>query len=819
MSNYFYERTDLNPRIYAYKDTQFPGLLKVGYTDRDVVTRIKEQYAIKRPGSKTYEIVIDESALRSDGSSFHDTDVHRLLDAHNFRVEGEWFKCSSQQVLAAISGVRERTSLSLTRTQNFAPRPEQQEAVTKTALYFRGQLAEGNKSPHFLWNCKMRFGKTFAAYKLAQEMNWSKVLVMTFKPAVKSAWQEDLLSHTDFIDWKFITKNESHLVNTDDDRFVCFGSLQDFLGKNNLGGVKALNEWVHNIEWDCVIFDEYHFGAWRENSKDLFSHCSESNTDVISETGEPSIDILNNELPIQSNSFLYLSGTPFKVLGSGEFIEEQIFNWTYTDEQREKKNWSGENNPYAALPKMVLMTYQLPDKLRGLIKPGELDSFELNEFFKAEGIDREATFAHESEVQLWLNFIRGADLSSLVDNLASNNEIPLPYGSTNLLSALNHTFWFLPNVAACFAMRNLLRQKQNNFFNDYKIIVAAGAQAGLGDAALVPVLKAIDNPLESKTITLSCMKLTTGVTVPPWSAVLMLRNISSPETYFQTAFRCQSPWTLKNPSGTNPNETEILKPICYVFDFDPNRALQKIADYSCRLSTNEGNPEKQVEEFIEFLPVLAYDGHSMREINAAGVLDIALSGTSATLLARRWESPALVNVDDLTLSRILADPRAMTALGNIEAFRSLNVDIQNILSKSKELKKKKASKNDSDNRLKKEITEQEKELKNKRTEVRDKLIKFATRIPIFMYLTDYREHSLEDVIMKIEPQLFKRVTGLTLSDFELLISLNVFNSELMDDAVYKFKRYEDASLKYTGIERHEFKNIGLWSKVITNPSI
>ena len=816
MSKYFYERKKLNPRIYAYTDSQLPGLLKVGYTDRDVATRVKEQYAVRRPGKNPYKIVIDESALRSDGSSFHDTDVHKLLDADNLRQEGEWFRCSPEQVLLAISAVRDRISTSLARTQDFEPRPEQKEAVKKTARYFRDQKAEGNKSPHFLWNCKMRFGKTFAAYKLAESMKWSKILVMTFKPAVKSAWRDDLLSHKDFSDWKFITKGESDLVDSEADKFVCFGSLQDFLGKNSLGGIKAVNEWVHSIEWDCVIFDEYHFGAWRENSKHLFQLSSEARKDILSETGEAEIDVVNNELPIKSHAFLYLSGTPFKVLGSGEFIEEQIFNWTYTDEQREKRNWSGENNPYASLPRMVLMTYQLPDKLRELIKPGELDSFELNEFFKAEGTGQEARFCHESEVQQWLNFIRAADWASLLESKASSNQVPVPFGSTSLLSALSHTFWFLPNVAACFAMRNLLRQRHNHFFNDYKIIVAAGTQAGLGDAALKPVLKAMANPLESKTITLSCMKLTTGVTVPPWSAVLMLRNISSPETYFQTAFRCQSPWILKNPSGTNPNDIEVLKPICYVFDFDPNRALQKVADYSCSVGRSEDNPEKQVEEFIEFLPILAYDGHSMREVNAAGVLDIALSGTSATLLARRWESPALVHVDDFTLSRILADPRAMTALDNIEAFRGLNADIKNIVSKSNDLKKKRAAKNESDIEFKKEISREEKHLRNIRAQVRDKLIKFATRIPVFMYLTDYREYSLQDVIRKIEPQLFKRVTGLTLNDFELLIDLKVFNSRLMDDAVYKFKRYEDASLKYTGIERHEFKNIGLWSRVISD---
>ena len=819
MSDYFYSRSEINPRIYAYRDSKYPGLLKVGYTNRDVATRVKEQYPTLRPEARPYEIVIDESALRSDGTSFHDKDVHYELDRHGLRVNGEWFRCTPEEVSQAIAAVRDRKSLSQARIQNFAPRREQMDAVEKAAHYFKEQQAEGNKSPHFLWNCKMRFGKTFAAYKLAEKMGWSKLLVATFKPAVKSAWKADLLTHRDFDSWKFITNKDAQLVDFETQKFVCFGSLQDFLGKNNFGGIKALNEWVHRIEWDCVIFDEYHYGAWRENSKDLFSDSLESTKDVRSETGDSDLDLLNNEIPIRSKAFLYLSGTPFKALASGEFIEEQVFNWTYADEQRAKNNWRGGNNPYASLPKMVLMTYQIPDRVRNLIRPGELDSFELNEFFKAEGEGSEAKFLHESEVQFWLNFIRGANLTDLVDSLKSNNKVPFPYGSTKLLGALNHTLWFLPNVAACFAMRNLLRQKQNNFFNDYKVVVAAGPQAGLGEAALKPVFEAMGNPLETKTITLSCMKLTTGVTVSAWSAVLMLRNLSSPETYFQTAFRCQSPWTIRNPNGTNPNETEILKPICYVFDFDPNRALQRIADYVHKLGSQEENPEAQIGEFIDFLPVLAFDGHSMREINAAGVLDIAMSGTSATLLARRWESPSLVHVDDVTLARILADQRAIDALGNIEAFRGLNADIQNVLSKSKELKKKRASKDDIDRKLKKEISDEEKKLKSKRVEIRDKLIKFATRIPIFMYLTDYREYTLQDVIRKIEPQLFKRVTGLSVEDFDLLLSLGVFNSDLMNDAIYKFKRYEDTSLSYTGIEKHELKNIGLWSKVVTADSV
>jgi hypothetical protein len=328
----------------------------------------------------------------------------------------------------------------------------------------------------------------------------------------------------------------------------------------------------------------------------------------------------------------------------------------------------------------------------------------------------------------------------------------------------------------------------------------------------------MDDPLNTKTITLSCGKLTTGVTVRPWTGILMLRNTSSPETYFQAAFRVQSPWTVKNPDGLSPNEEEIIKEECYVFDFAPDRALRQIAEYSCRLNVNESNPEKKVEEFISFLPVLAYDGSSMREIDAAGILDMAMSGTTATLLARRWESALLVNVDNDTLRRLMNNEKAMEALKSIEGFRNLNQEIETIINKSEAVQKTKKEANDEElsDKEKKELTKEEKEYKSLRKKIQEKLIKFATRIPIFMYLTDYRERTLKDVITKLEPSLFKKVTGLKVSDFELLVSLGLFNSALMNDAVYKFKRYEDASLSYTGINKHKGEDTGLYDTVLSN---
>lgn len=450
---------------------------------------------------------------------------------------------------------------------------------------------------------------------------------------------------------------------------------------------------------------------------------------------------------------------------------------------------------------------------------GEFDGFDLNVFFTAEGEGRTAHFKYEDEVQKWLDLIRGSFAETSVDNLKMGaKKPPMPFSHAPLLSVLNHTFWFLPTVASCHAMANLLKQRQNKFYHDYEVVVAAGTAAGIGINALPPVFDAMtDNPLESKTITLSCGKLTTGVSVKPWTGIFMLRNSSSPETYFQAAFRVQTPWVIKNPDGKSPNKEEILKEECYVFDFAPDRALRQIADYACRLNVNESNPEKNVEDFINFLPVLAYDGSSMKQVDAAGILDIAMSGTTATLLARRWESALLVNVDNGTLARLMANEEAMRALMNIEGFRNLNQDIETIINKSEAVKKAKKEANDRElsKAEKKELTEEDKKYKSLRKQIQEKLIKFATRIPVFMYLTDYRERSLKDVITKLEPGLFKKVTGLTVNDFELLVSLGVFNSVLMNDAIYKFKRYEDASLVYTGINKHEGEDVGLYDTVLS----
>jgi len=460
----------------------------------------------------------------------------------------------------------------------------------------------------------------------------------------------------------------------------------------------------------------------------------------------------------------------------------------------------------------------MPDELLAVASGGEFDEFDLNSFFEANGEGNSAKFKHKQDVQKWLDIIRGGYLPQSVEMLKIGKRPPFPYSDVRLLPYLQHSFWFLYSVSSCQAMSNLLAERQNLFWHDYKVVVAAGISAGIGLEALPPVRDAIGNGFDTKTITLSCGKLTTGVTVAQWSSILMLRNLKSPETYFQSAFRVQSPWSVKNPNGDDPKQEEILKPVCFVFDFAPTRALRQLSEYGIGLSPNEANPEKAVEELVSFLPVLAYDGANMTQIDAGGVLDIAMAGTSATLLARKWESALLVNVDNETLSRVLDNPEAMAALERIEGWRALGDNIiETIINKSDKIKeiKDKAKKGELSAKEKKELSEEEKEYKSKRKLVQEKLIKFATRIPAFMYLTDFRENTLQDVITKLEPDLFQTVTGLTVKDFHLLVQLRVFNTEHMNQAVFAFRRYEDASLRYTGIDSHEgLSRYGLFNTVV-----
>src|SRR5271170_1173301 len=394
-------KPEARPRIYAYSidDKAHEGLLKIGQTTRNVKQRIAEQ--LKTATIKNFRIELDESAERDDGTIFSDHEVRTALARKKFaNPELEWMRCSLQDLKTVLTEMRKGQRFTGTHHQTFPMRREQAEAVKVTHGYFLSRWAEDlHAVPRFLWNAKMRFGKTFTAYQLAKKLGAKRVLVLTFKPAVEDAWQTDLESHVDFDGWQYLSRNTGSDPTKVSAKkpLVYFGSFQDLLGRDDVGNIKAKNEWLHKVEWDFVVFDEYHFGAWRETAKELFEGeddavaKKETKLEYASELESVNEDLgeLSEKetefLPITTKAYLYLSGTPFRALASGEFIEEQIYNWTYTDEQRAKAEFAAahpdELNPYGALPQMRLLTYQMPDEILAVASQGEFDEFDLNEFF------------------------------------------------------------------------------------------------------------------------------------------------------------------------------------------------------------------------------------------------------------------------------------------------------------------------------------------------------------------------------------------------------------------------------------------------------
>jgi hypothetical protein len=817
-----------HPKIYAYTIDQYvttswkgkrkgEGLIKVGDTQRDVRVRIREQLAaIKMPVETVPDILLVEAAVTYDGRAFRDYEVHAALKKAGYHnVAGEWFECTKDEVAAAIQAVREGKDLPSSRTvANFAMRPEQARAVEQTAEYFTSHArGKGDKAPDYLWNAKMRFGKTFTAYELARTMDWTRVLVLTYKPAVEQAWRDDL-AHRDFAGWRFHGKDDDAADIKDPSPLVWFASFQDVLGKDDEGHAKLKNRDLYKVKWDVVIVDEYHFGAWRDAARSIYvgevdnvtgerTEGDRSETS-IAQTPDLDDDVVKDDIEeqlakkLKVGHYLYLSGTPFRALTNGEFLEDQVYNWTYSDEQRAKKAWKSGVNPYASLPRMYLLAYEMPETLKE-VALNNLSEFSLTEFFRTKkGDDEKPAFIHENEVQKWLDLLRGQDLTDLWAAVSSNNRPPLPFADVNLLTALQHTVWYLPGVDACIAMRDLLGQPHNKFYRDYHVIVAAGGAAGMGQDALIPVEAAITNvPQDAKSITLSCGKLMTGVTVPAWAGIFMLRELKSPETYFQAAFRVQSPWAYQEVNTTVGGEDEVVvKEHCYVLDFSPNRALRLIVEYATKLrpTTATGTDEEAaLTEFMEFLPVLAFDGATMSRVSAGDVIDYLTKGISSSMLARRWNSPELITLDIKAMEAILADKELVASLEKIEMFRSISDDLTALISSNKELKPKKLAKEKLTPAEKKE----EDAARKKRASIKEKLRRFLTRIPAFMYLTDDRERNVLDIIRQVEPKLFEKVTTLSLKDFERLVNAGAFNSSKMDDAVWKFRQYEDSSLSYT----------------------
>ena len=629
------------PMIYAYNT---PGIIyhdgwtKIGYTEKQTVAqRIKQQ---THTADVQYVLAWQDNAMFKDGSGeyFTDHDFHSFLEseAKVERTPGtEWFKVDGPTSQGYFNAFSRRESLGKNAEKlTYALRKEQQDAVAMTQAYFE----DGGEE--FLWNAKPRFGKTLTAYNLIQQMGFSKVLIVTNRPSIANSWADDFFK---FIGWhgefSFVSdtdalKDKPGVLSRDEfvsrglrdpdapHKMIAFESLQGLKGSIYFGGEFNKLQWMaknyrdsfgkeqKGMEFDLLIVDEAQEGVDTEKTDRAFRNIGRKHT-------------------------LYLSGTPFKQLASERFSKEQIFNWSYADEQEAKENWSGEdNNPYEPLPRLAMFTYQLSGMIRERIEKG-LDlsdeegtidyAFDLNEFFAT---NESGKFIHEDEIKKFLH--------------ALTTQEKYPFSTPELRQELCHTMWYLNRVASAKALEKLLRE--DDVFKEYKVVLAAG-DGRIGDDDDAQAAKAFDQVKTAianydKTITLTVGQLTVGVTIPEWSGVLMLCNMKSPSSYMQAAFRAQNPCIITKDGQRFRKET------AYVFDFDPARTLIIFDEFANNLSTvtaggrgTSDDRKENIKRLLNFFPVLGEDSEGrMVELDAASVLSIPRRLKSQEVVRRGFMS-------------------------------------------------------------------------------------------------------------------------------------------------------------------------------------
>lgn len=634
------------PMIYAYTTPGVPahdGWTKIGYTERDVDKRIREQ---THTANIAYRLEWKKEARYTDGSEgyFDDHDFHDFLTHHGVEREKgtEWFRIDpnkARQYFYQFAGKDlDDGYANVPQGSTYILRKEQQEAVAQTLAYYQA----GTYPREFLWNAKPRFGKTLTAYDLARQMKATRVLIVTNRPSIANSWLDDFKKFIGWqTGWKFISESDSlkgkkgyisrqqymeeldEMKNDEIKGEVAFESLQGLKGSIYFGGQYDKLDWIQKQKWDLLIIDEAHEGV------DTYK------TDVAFDK-------------IQRKFTLHLSGTPFKAIASNKFRADQIFNWSYEDEQEAKANWDENtqgSNPYGKLPRLNLYTYQLSHMIQGQIQKGmDLSedehaefAFDLNEFFRAEN----EKFVHEKEVKNFLNM------------LAHNEKYP--FSTPELRKELAHTFWLMHRVESVKAMAKLL--KKDPVFEHYEVVVAAGdgkltaeeeeAEATQDNEANK---KSFDKVMEAirendRTITLSVGQLTTGVTVKPWTAVLMLSNMKSPAEYMQAAFRAQNPYEYTDPK----TKKRFQKQNAYVFDFAPERTLIIFDEFANNLNSGTAGGhgtreerEKHIRRLLNFFPVIGEDSEGrMEALDAAQVLTIPKTIKAQEVIHRGFMSNLL----------------------------------------------------------------------------------------------------------------------------------------------------------------------------------
>lgn len=640
------------PQIYAYTTPEIArhnGWTKIGYTEQNVDTRLKQQmhtadveYKLEWHGNATYE---------DTGETFHDTDFHgylRKLDIVS-KSGTEWFEIEPSPAHQRFYEFRENHGIvgDMPTPVEYRLRDEQERAAKQTVDY-----AHLHERGEFLWNAKPRFGKTLTSYDFCKRIGAQKVLIVTNRPAIANSWYDDYVkfvgseSGLAFISSVSALQEKPYCLTREQYReglnngvpkgFIEFVSLQDLKGAIDFGGKYDKLAHVAELEWDVLIIDEAHEGVDTFKTDVAFDH-------------------------IKRKFTLHLSGTPFKAIANEKFSEDAIFNWTYADEQKAKKDWDNPElpNPYEDLPHLNLFTYQMSDIVAGEIKRGmNIDgetveyAFDLNEFFAT---NENGYFLHNDDVNRFLD--------------ALTTQKKFPFSTPELRDELRHTLWMLNRVDSAKALAKKL--KQHPVFRDYEIALAAG-DGKLDDdevsaQAFDKVRKAIAE--YDYTITLSVGQLTTGVTIPEWTAVLMLSNMKSPALYMQAAFRAQNP-CLFNESGKF-----LRKENSYVFDFDPARTLTIFEEFANDLYTDTASGggtaddrKQRVRTLLNFFPVIGEDENGeMIELDAERVLSIPRKIRSREVVRRGFMSDFLFQ----NISNVFRAPaEVLDVLQKLEPFKA-----------------------------------------------------------------------------------------------------------------------------------------------------
>lgn len=629
------------PMIYAYTTPEIArhnGWTKIGYTEQDVEKRLEQQ---THTADVNYHLEWKGNAIFDDGSGerFTDHDFHAYL--RKLGIEGkqgtEWFHTTGPVSRGHFYEFRASRGMlkQLETTSPYTLRAEQEDAVNKTVAY-----ARSHEQGEFLWNAKPRFGKTLSVYDFCKRMGAQNVLIVTNRPAIANSWYSDyekfigqesgylFVSTTDSLKGKkYVLSRQEYIeaiMANKGDKCIEFVSLQDLKGSIHFGGDYDKLAEVADMTWDVLVIDEAHEGVDTYKTDVAFDH-------------------------IKRKFTLHLSGTPFKALANDKFPENAIYNWTYADEQRAKRDWASEEgsaNPYATLPKLNMFTYQMSEIVRDELEQGveingetEEYAFDLNVFFETKN----GSFIHESSVDKFLD--------------AMTTQTKFPFSTPELRAELKHTFWLLNRVDSAKALAKKLME--HPAFKDYEIILAAG-DGRLNEEE--ETKRAFDRVIEAiatheKTITLSVGQLTTGITVPEWSAVLMLSNIKSPALYMQAAFRAQNPCMFKE------NGQYFRKENAYVFDFDPARTLtiyEAFAnDLSAETSDGRGDADmrkEHIRELLNFFPVIGEDEQGeMVELDAEKVLSIPRKIRSQEVVRRGFMSDYLFQ----NISNVFHAPQAV----------------------------------------------------------------------------------------------------------------------------------------------------------------